>query len=204
MLDRNDPYYDEGMEKFILATARRELWKVPRSYDVEDLVQDGKMCYAKCYNAYVGKEGRFNRNGLGKECTFLPVQNPDKFAKRSFQSLVKSAFINHITDLAKRRMAVDEHAVSSLEGDDDDGNIFDRKLPAQSELGTLASLLTQAPWELKQLVSVLLSGSGVFERHQVGRRKLRETTNEYYCRLLGVSPKERDLVEELKEYFGAS
>ena len=178
------PLFDAGMEGFIFNTARKEYWRVQRWYEFDDLVSDGYLAFSKCLKAYPQ----------------LAVQDPSKDQRKHFQSLVKAAFFNRITDLAKHRMMVDEQAASSLE--DEEGNsVFERKLPAEGEMGTLTALIAQLPWELKELCGKLLNGADDFERKKLTRRSIRETTNEFYCRLLGVSPEERDLVGELRSYF---
>lgn len=189
----NDIFLDKGMRGYIFNTAKREHWRVSEIYPGEeglkDLVQDGYLCYYKCYNRYV--RPRLDLKGT-----------PDE--RRWFQSLVKTTFSNHISTLAAKRKGVSERPASEFITDEYSGDILERHLPPQQELGSLFAALAQAPWELLELMRLLVGdGAAVlgFERKKVGRRSVRETTNEYYCRLLGVDAKDRDLVAELRAYF---
>lgn len=184
-------FLDAGMRGFIINTARKEFWRVASWYEFDDLVQDGYLCFAKCYSRYVRTQPHL-------------TGTPDE--RRWFQALVRTTFYNHITDLAKDRMRLHEEAAShflSQPGETPE-DILEKNLPAQQELGSLSVLLAQAPWELLELIRLLAKDAGGFQWQKVGRRSLRETTNEHYCRLLQIDPQERDIVGELKEHFGLS
>lgn len=192
----HDPFLDAGIRGYIVNTAKREHWRVKEIYTggeegLQDLIQDGFLCYYKCHARYV--QTRSDLTGT-----------PDE--RRWFQSLVKTTFSNHIKTLAAKHKGISERPASEfyVEGANE-GDIFERNLPPQQELSSLFAALAQAPWELLELMR-LLAGDGAaalgFKRKKVGRRSVAETTNEYYARLLGVDPQERDLVAELKEYFG--
>lgn len=189
----NDPYLDEGMVGYIENTARREHWRLAEIYPgedgIRDLVQDGYFLYYKCKRRYVDV-----RDDL--------TASPDE--KRWFQALIRTAFTNHIFTLAAKRKGVSERPVSAfLPEGEEYGDIFDRNLPPQPEMGTLMAMLSKAPEEIKQLIKLLAQGPDVvFQRRKVGRRSVRETTNELYCRLIGADPQARDMVAELRAYFG--
>jgi hypothetical protein len=193
---QNDAYLDAGMRGFIVNTAKREFWKVAGWYEFEDLVQDGYLCFYKC------------RQRLHKR---LLVDSPTKEQRREVQAYVKTAFFNHISTLASKRMAVREITLSNLiqhvhtdQGDVRNADVWNDLAPPQMEEATLLTMLTSAPAEIKQLVQLLVS-DGLdllkFERKRTKRRLLRETTNEYYCRILNLDPKQHDIVEQLKDYF---
>ncbi len=205
---QNDPYLDAGMKGFIVNTAKKEFWKVASYYEFADLVQDGYLCYYRCRAAYIGKQ-KFDC--FGKPCRFLPKTNPDRIAQRHFMALVGRAFYNHISTLATKRMRVHEQPLAHLDfkshgewTSDDHAQTWDKLLPPQLEEASIYTLLVNAPAEIKQLAQLLVrDGLDLlkFERKRVHRRLLRETTNEFYCRLLGVDATKRNLVEELKAYF---
>ena len=185
---KTDAYLDEGMRGFIFNTAKKEFWKVASYYEFDDLVSDGYVCFYKC------------RKRLHER---LLVNNPTKDQRREVQAFVARAFFNHISTLATKRMGVHEMPEASLSTDDDQ-NVFEELLPPQMEEATLLTLLASAPAELKQLIQLLVSdGLSLlkFERKRVGRRLVRETSNEFYCRLLGVDPEKNNLVEQLRAYF---
>lgn len=188
---QQDPYLDKGMKGFIVNVARKEFWKVASYYEFQDLVQDGYLCYSKCKQRLHAR---------------LQVENPTKEQRREVQAFVARAFFNHISTLASKRMGVHEQPVSSLlsEEANSETELWDKLLPSTPEEGTLRTLLASAPAEIKQL-AMLLASDGLsllgFERKRKGRRLLRETTNEYYCRLVGRNPETDDLVGRVRAYF---
>ena len=186
-----DLFLDAGMRGFIVNTAKREYWRVAELCDYDDLVQDGYFCYAKCRQRYL--DTRKDLTGTKAE-------------RRWFQSLVKTTFFNHISTLAAKHKGVSVKAVSQLPAAEamSENELWDTLMPSTPEEGTLRTLLASAPAEIKQL-AVLLASDGLsllgFERKRKGRRLLRETTNEYYCRLIGKNPEADDIVGRVRAYF---
>lgn len=176
-----DEFLDAGMRGFIVNTARQNFWRVASWYEFDDLVQDGYLCYYKCRRRYT-------------EVTDRP----------HFMSLVKTAFTNHIMTLGTKHNAISEQAISQMGSEDAEGDLLERLGPATPESTSLLVLLANAPAELQQLITALV-GEGAeklgFQRKKEFRRHIRETTNEYYCRLLGKDPETADLVGELRAYF---
>ena len=187
-------FLDPGMKGFIVNTANREHWRVaqiyPGSDGLQDLIQDGYLCFYKCVRAYP---------------QISSVKAPTKDQRRHFQALVKTAFANHIHTLAAKRKDVAEVVVSQVLPEGADESALWDKLPPQQELASFTSLIASAPTEIKQLVELLV-GDGMsilgFKRTKKRRRALRETNNEFYCRLLGLDSTKVDMVGRLKEYFG--
>lgn len=194
-----DPYLDAGMRGWIVTTARKNHRRIA-NYDVEDLIQEGYACYYKCRDRYVGKRPRMGRTGL---CRFLPVNNPDRTALRHFQALVKTTFSNHITTLVIKQPSGWELPVSSLGREDQSFEaIWDTIIPPADEVASATVLLQNAPGEIKQLFQLLIDDALELTGYRrLGRRKhsARETTNEYYCRLLRIPP--YDLVGTVEKYF---
>jgi DNA-directed RNA polymerase specialized sigma24 family protein len=202
-----DPYLDEGMRGFIHSTARKEFWRVASWYELDDLVQDGYMCYYKCRDRY----------GV------LSVKNhPSKADKKWMMSLVKTTFLNHVRHkLAGKMRYGHEVPVSQLGAPEAEfGDIWDSGIiPPQSEEATLAAMVAQAPYEIKQLMCLLAGdgaevlgfkrsrnratevGTGKARRVKQGRRPIRETTNAYYCRVLGLNSDQHDLLKMVRDYF---
>lgn len=207
MFTQVDPFYDAGMRGWLYNTAKANYWRVAEWYELTDLISDGILCYYKCYRAY----------------PFLTIKlHPSQDDKRRFMALVRSAFINHITTLAQKRTAVHERPFSqSMAAEESEEAYLNSLLPAQPEEANFAVMLSNAPAEIKQLMQLLL-GDGVagFDylrtrlrkvqlptgpRIKLGRRRLRETTNAYYCRQLGLDPDKVDLPSMVRSYFeGAS
>jgi DNA-directed RNA polymerase specialized sigma24 family protein len=188
MKSLSDVYLDQGMRGFIHKTAWKEFWRVANWYEVDDLVQDGYLSYYKCVKAYPQ----------------LIVEDPTPDQRRHFMALVRTTFVNHITDLSNKSSRVPEQALSRYSADDG-GLAWDEILPAQAEEGSVVTLLASAPAEIKQLVKLLAGDSKAllaFKRNKKGRKAFRETTNEFYCRLLGFDPKYEDVVGRVRAYFG--
>jgi hypothetical protein len=183
-----DPYMDAGMKGWIVNTARKNHWRVASYYELEDLISDGMLCYYKCRARYKGLHS---------------LNHPGKDQRRHVMALVKTAFHNHITTLALKRSRLKETACSQAFGPDHDG-VMEAILPAQHEEATVRTMLTNAPQEIKALIDVITK-DGVevagYVYKKVGRLNIRETTDDYFGRLLaqvGYTPAGlRKLVELL-------
>lgn len=209
---REDPYLDSGMHGYILNTARKEFWRVAAWYDdVADLVQDGYLCYAKCRRRYVEVLGT------------LPADDPTPDDRRQMMAAVKVAFNRYIQhNIASSMWGGYEVPVSQLtrEGADEAADPWEGLTPAQMPEAQMTEFLGSLSSELQQLVVVLardgvdalrmgqislerrvLPGGSV--RYRRMRRRVRETTNRYYCRLVGCNPREVDLVGQLQALAGS-
>lgn len=195
----NDPFLDAAMRGWIFNTARANFWRVSSWYEFDDLVADGYLCYYKCRSRY----------------DFLTVKkHPLPEDKRRFMGLVQAAFTNHITDLANRRTVTPELALSSCFEDDYSTDQLTELLPPQQEEATLRVLLASAPKELVDLVKLLAQEGRETVKYVRSRlhrqdngqlrkgRPLRETTNEYYCRRLGLNSQTTDLISLVRAYLG--
>lgn len=183
---------DQGLERWIKSTAKRNHWRVASWYELEDLIQDGYLCYSKCAARY----GRLGRK-----------RNPTKENRRNFMALVKRTYENHIHDLAAERTAQPEKPISQLHGPDDTAEAWlERHGSIEQAIADLAMVLKTTPKEIGAFLGVLTNDAfeGIaYVRVKRRRAYVRETTNEHYCRLLGLDPKTIDIVEEVRQYFGA-
>lgn len=185
----SDVYLDTGMRRFLINTAKREFWRVASSYDIDDLIQDGYVCYYKCVKAYPA----------------LIVTEPTKDQRRNFMALVRTAFGNHIINLANKRTkspSIVQSVDSLVEGEE---LVSSSQMVSFSE-GSFSVLVASAPAEIQALVRLLVSDteSAVeYLKIKKGRRWFRETTNEYYCRILGLDPKKEDVVSRVRAYFAS-
>jgi hypothetical protein len=202
-----DAYLDDGMRGHLFNMSRKNLWRLT-GYELEDLLQEGYLCYYKCRHRYVGQPPQKKPNG--KMRRGLPAQNPDKAARKHFMAIVKMAFRNHIYSLAsKQAMCVRETLVADLLRDDQpEVKLWDHLIPSEPELATTTTLLNTAPREVLQLLGLLLSdaldGYRRLTRRDATtgkwRRGPRETTNQRYCRLLGL-PSNYDIVGQVERHF---
>lgn len=199
MSANNDPFLDAAMRGWIVNFSKDNFWRVEQWYEFEDLVQDGYMCYAKCRQYY---------NHISN------LRHPGQSERRQFMRLVQTTFTNHIHKLANRRTRGQELIFSQYMDDEVVG--LEAVLPALPEEATMRCLLASAPREIVDLVA-LLAKEGVdavkFVRSNLRwredgrrlrkyRRRLRETTNEHYCRRLGLDARTVDLLGMLKSHLG--
>ena len=71
---------DSGMRGWLVNTAKKNLWRVPMWYDLDDLIQDGYAVYCNCNSKY-----------------------PHVTEIKHFMALVQVSYINHIHTLANNR-----------------------------------------------------------------------------------------------------
>lgn len=159
---------DSIMHGWIVNTAKRNIWRIPNWYDLDDLIGEGFICYAVCNIKY-----RHVRQ------------------TRQFMKLVQTTFRNHITDLANERtLSPEEVSVPP-----------DSPLLVRAEIGDalLLTMLNQLPKELQVLITRLIGGTDLprMKRYKNG---VRETSNEYLCRLMGVDHKYVNVLEIFKEH----
>lgn len=174
---------DEGMRGWINRYARDNLWRMPSSWDLDDLVQEGFFVFAK-----------------------LRIRYPDVRQKRHFMALLKSSFKNRITDLSNGRTRFHEvpFAMVMLE-DDTERTFLEGVLSPESDLASVLVLVKNAPKEVREVFELLMSDAGLTKLYSDFRRDggSRETTNEFLCRLLGRDPTEVDISALVRGYLAA-
>lgn len=174
---------DAGVKGWIFNTARDNYWRVPSWYEFDDLVMDGYLCYAKCVKAY----------------EHTPVDYGTK--AEQLMAATRVAFMNHIFTLARKHSLKEIPASALIREGEPDVDVLEQIAPPEEESATILTVLANAPAELKELIQLLLNDATGFARKQVSRRKLRETTNEYWCRLMGLDPATNDLRAKVEEHF---
>lgn len=197
-----DPYLDDGMRGYIYKTAITNHGRIA-NFDVDDLVQEGYFCYYKCRSRYVGKEGLKKRDGT--PCRFLPETNPDTEAKRHFQSLVFTTFSNVISTLALKQPRGWELAITDLTAlNQSTDAAWDALLPASDELATVTLQLQSAPIAVRRLLALLVKDAVQLPSYRrFGKRRFtsrRETTNQWFCRLLHLPPG-TDIIGQVNKHF---
>jgi hypothetical protein len=178
MVQRNDRYLDKGLQVWIARTAKRNFWRVASWYDLDDLIQDGYIVWARVRAKY-----------------------PD-LQMAQFVALFKISYINRIHNLAnKRTRSISEvsfDAVVTPDGEAlDTGDVGVGLVP---EEGTLAVKLAQAPLCVTRFLAAFETEAGrralQGQLRQTSRHK--ETINERLCRVAGVDPEAIDMVWEVK------
>lgn len=219
-----DPFLDDGVRGFIRKTALKEYWKMASWMNLEDLIQDGYFVYYKCRNKFRVPERHEREAKYHSQDRDLTL----KEQKRLFMAFFSRAFYNHITTLANKRMGVENSDHASIEvsisqltptGEEGDGDPWNSIAAAhQPADASLSILLRTLPAEIQQLITIL-AGDGAealgmlcsrLERKTLPdgsirvvrhRRRRRETTNEYYCRLLGLDPRNHDVAGQVRALF---
>lgn len=185
-----DPEFNGKIAGWTTNYIHRNFWKFCSNYEFEDLVQEAYIKFLQCRDRYVS------------------VREP-----AHFMSLYQTSIRNHFSDLAKKIR--DGRQCVVYENEIGDGYTV--------ALATLAGhldnegprniLIRQAPKEVRRLISSMLDGGAeVFRRHKTLRRvnggssaskklSVRETTNEFLCRLLRCDPLEVNVREMAISHF---
>jgi DNA-directed RNA polymerase specialized sigma24 family protein len=189
----NDPLMDRSMSGWIVNEARRNYWRVARWYDLADLVQDGYLSYAKCKARY----GHLFNNP------------PTKGERKWFMALVQRTFHNHIYDLAMEKthcpevteawLAEKEEKQAASVPANDIADAAAVLLRAPAEIGALIAALARdinegyrrSHLRTRTKVTVAYGAKGTAHASQStrvmkGRKGLRETTGEFYRRIVGA------------------
>lgn len=168
---------DQAVMKWLVKTARRNFWRVQRWYEFDDLVQDGLMCWCRVIAKY----------GADRDPPHLTA-------------LFKTTFSNHITDLARKRTSMPDPNPANI--DDDAVRFLVDFRHADVELLLTNSVGKQGP--AADILMALSTDEGAARyRSFQGRREnnTRMTTNEKFCRLVGVDPDGFDAISALREFL---
>lgn len=211
-------FLDAGMQAYIRATAKKHFWRVKGLMEFDDLVQEGNLCFAKCYARY-------------RKLTIKGFPTSDD--RRQFQALVCTSFERHIVSLSRKRtlhrevMQDDDplqadHRSSARRADVEyDYPIYPLLTDSNpsSEVASIATLIAKAPPELSALFKMVASDAmtlNLLQRKRVDKDRVRlvragragwkevlkwETTNEYLCRLVGLDPTRVNLQQQLQAFL---
>lgn len=169
---------DKGIRGWITTTAKRNHWRVASWYDLEDLIQDGYVCYAKCNQRY----------GHVRD-------------QAHFMALVKTTYIHHITDLANNRTNTPEALVDTSHTHTFEANdILSRLAGGVPPEAEFTAMLHSLPKELKSLMTALLNDVKQ-QTYLRGADGTLETNNEFFCRLIGADPKQVNLESMFRAHF---
>lgn len=112
-------------------TSRKNLWRVPNWYTLEDLIQEGYICYSNC-NVKYGRELKL----------------------KHFMALVKVSFINHIHDLANLKtrnsfeIVVDPDSAAFFRVEQEEATFFTLLMQLPKELQELIHVLLNDALEI--------------------------------------------------------
>ncbi len=121
-------------------------------------------------------------------------------------ALYQTCVRNRITDLGKARTR--ERLVrQEVSADFDFIQIIEQSTVKSFNNGPLLVALNEAPNEIKQFFMAMLDDNKrnqlcqPYDKHREGRRKMRETTNEHLCRVLGFDPRSIDISTMLRKFL---
>lgn len=166
---------DAGAKGWLVQTARKNLWRVPDSYELRDLVQDGYWHWARIVHRYEVMPNRIR-------------------SRKHLMGLFKITFINHVNDLSKRKSRMVEVAFDDLPP----------AVTARMQYSAAQDLIGLAPPLVKLAFVAIMSDDGarrMRSAYRVYAGGARETLNERLCRLTGLDPKVFDLPDEMKRYL---
>jgi hypothetical protein len=188
-----DVYFDSGLQGWLKTTAKAEHWRVASWYSAADLVQDGYICYCKCRDKYtLSVEG-----SKYQDLFTFSDEGPSDTQRRHFMSLVQRAFYNRIYTLSVRYPATREQPLAMLSVENGEPSTLEEMVPPQPEEISALIAVLHAPTEIGEAIVKLVQdgvegGSFIrsrLRRHNgrvsIGRRALRETSQQRISRILG-------------------
>lgn len=174
------PVFAGPIEGWLVNYNTKNFWKVARSMEWDDLLQDGYLVFMRCSNKY-------------------PILD----TPQHFMSLFKRAWTNHFTDLAKRdslqRLEVADHV--ELEGDE----VVREPLGELDHAGDLVLMIQQAPREIQMVINLFINAPAEVVAVALASwsgedRRRNDGGSSKICRLLGL-PKDYDVLSEVRNYF---
>lgn len=177
---------DPGARGWLVTVASDHYWRVAEWYELEDLINDGYVCWYRVVKKYETDTGRERSRG-------------------HLMRLFKRTYLNHIHDLSKAC------TLARIEGKVDDmvktdspwGDAWDL-LGCSRNIDEFGAVVAEAPRVLQPLLRVLFSGSAdqrLRSAYRVGCDGTRETLNSRLCRIAGVDPDQQDLAGLLRSFL---
>lgn len=191
---------DDGAKGWLFKTAHKHYWRVCPFYDLEDLIQDGYLCYQRVYTRYcTTQEYRTDKGRLIKE------RRPEELVteRRHLMRLFQTTFLNHIHDLSKRTTTQLDFSISLLLTDgSDESDLYERYFPPDTD-SVFQSTVLHAPEHIRKALALFGSEEGRAQLREAYKKidGIRETFNERLCRLCGLNPRDINLASELQSYL---
>lgn len=165
---------DEGARYWLFKTAKRNYWRVASWMDIDDLIQDGFLCW---------------------QITIR--RHPDVEDIRILMRYFQVTYSNLLHDLANKRTYSLEVPFCTLS--EEATYLFEQQV---CEFGEMMRLIIEAPPQISRCLRALIFNnldlSAPYRLWLDGRR---ETFNDRLCRLLGVDPKTCNLHKALDTYL---
>jgi hypothetical protein len=133
-----DPIFKGPIEGYVVNYIHKHLWKVQRTCERDDLLQDAYVVFLRVKSKY-----------------------PDLDTPQHFMALFKTAWSRHFTDLANKdtedRVLVSMRLRSEENEDGDSGQLEADPAGDCDNDGSLAVMLRQAPREVTAVLNLFLS-----------------------------------------------
>jgi hypothetical protein len=164
---------DKGVRGWIYTTAKENYWRVNDFYELDDLIQDGYLKYE-----------------------YIRIRYPNAKNQKHLMGLFKRAYTNHIHDLSRKRTMVRKHMVteSDLEYPLTVGRVVN------PDTSPAIALL---PPDVRALFHALMTDPRAKARLRRRLDRTRQTTNEFFCRLIGADPSQTNVHLVLSEALTA-
>lgn len=167
-----------GVEAWAKKFISQNLWRVRPLFDADDLLQDAYYYFL-----------------------FVQERYPEVVDSKHFFALFKTCFRNHVTGLSNKRTKENTCVMSALSDEMSAAALDEAAQRADNDGGfsdvELHLLLDEAPPELRLALERIVREQLPRERDGV----LRETTNNYLCRLSGLVPGSCDLSSLLRTWL---
>lgn len=160
---------DDGAINWMKRNAAKQYWRVAPWINLDDLIQDGYLCWFIVRSKYPYVESRANR-----------------------MALFKRVFNNHLHNLANAKTRHPEIAFAQAELDAKlDGE--------SCELAEMMTMIAEAPVKVRKLLKKLIADPTCLrDTYRKDDGLIRETLNERLCRLAGLNPQLNDLHADLR------
>jgi DNA-directed RNA polymerase specialized sigma24 family protein len=168
---------DKSAQRWMFKYAHKNYWRVASWYELDDLVQEGYMCWWRVIRHY-----------------------PDATDVPHVMRLFQRTFSNRIHDLSKKRTAqLDLPIADCVSSEEAEATFIERNDVSVSDLHGLAHAATTVRNAICALVEQADKLRAPTRRYSDGKR---QTTNEKLCSLTGCDPSMIDLVAEIKHCLG--
>ena len=191
-----EPEFDGPIAGWAVNYIKKNLWRFTPFLDFDDLYQE----------AYI-------------KFQYVADKYPEVVEPKHFMSLFKISLINHFHSLSWKRTNTQQMLLYESDTDGVYEEMIASMVDPSSEADIIFNVLVnEAPKEIQELLKVILNETikkHFRKRHPKGTSKggqfvltklsglyKRETTNEFFCRLINCNSKDVNLVTMLQKHFG--
>lgn len=193
---------DAGAKAWLAITAKEHYWRVADWMEIDDLIQDGNMCWQRIVAKYEDRDYTTITGVVTKG-------TPRVRSRRHLMGLFKISYLNHINNLSKTatRCRVEVRAYDLVKSLGSEDLVWDQLQIGgrieEQELQDFERLVAEAPSSLQTIFRTLMAMDArrTFSAAYRVYRNHRETLNERLCRVAGLDATGIDLVGQLRAYL---